>query len=110
MSFLKSSAFLNLVNIQAIQIIDIIVVALLLLFSPPQFAESLAQLCIMKTGVLVAQTPPGSLSPDHEGVHGTFDMDPLLVQPAIMIFVIRTTKICTYIFKNLLLSKKDFKK
>ena len=64
----------------------------------------------MKAGVLVAQSSPGSLGPHHEGVHGTFDMDPLLVQPAIKIFVIRTTKICTYsyIFKNPVLSKKEF--
>ena len=34
----------------------------------------------------MTQPPPGSLGPDHEGIHGPLYMDSLLVQPRISFF------------------------
>ena len=59
----------------------------------------------MKAGVLVAQSSPGSLGPHHEGVHRTFDMDPLLVQPAITNFVISNKNLYCYLLTPVILLK-----
>ena len=55
------------------------------LYSPPELAQGLAELRVMKTGVLVTQPPPRCLGPHHERVHWPLHVDPLLVQPEIQL-------------------------
>ena len=43
-------------------------------FLPPKFPKRFTELCVMKTGVLVTKSPPGRLSPYHEGVHRSLHM------------------------------------
>lgn len=42
--------------------------------SPPQLPESLGQFRVMQLRVLVGQLAAGSLCPDHERVHRSFDV------------------------------------
>jgi len=44
------------------------------LYSPPQFAQRLAELCVVQVGILVRQLPPRRLRPNHERVHWPFHM------------------------------------
>lgn len=41
---------------------------------PPKFAQGFAEFRVVQMRVLISQLPPCSLSPDHECVHGSFDM------------------------------------
>lgn len=41
---------------------------------PPKFSKSFAELCVVQMRVLVGQFPPRCLSPDHECIHGPFDV------------------------------------
>ncbi len=50
------------------------------IFLPPKFSKSLAEFGVMEARVLIAQSPPGSLSPNHKCVHRPFDVGLAFVQ------------------------------
>ena len=45
----------------------------------------------METGILMTESPPGSLGPHHERVHWSLHVDPLLIQPRMQHIELTTT-------------------